>query len=144
MSWRGSARNAARVLGAALAGVLVSPAMARAAEEASDVLQAKNIWFVAGGGLIGWLGKLLADNINERMTARREFITQTIGQITTLAKEHYWALANHAGVLAGMLEEYLSLVDFHLLLECPGVGKSGRSRQPAGEHRRELFLSDLL
>jgi hypothetical protein len=148
VSWLGSARSAARVLEAALAGVLVSPAMAFAAErvsgelaeKASGVLEAKNIWFVAGGGLIGWLGKLLADNINGRMTERRDFIAQTTGQITTLAREHYWALANNAGVLAGMLEEYLSFVDFHLLLEWDNPGDlSSRLEKIADDYCSQTF-----
>ena len=117
----GLARSATRGLSGAMAAALVSPANAFAAD-AGGLVQPKDIFVAAAGGLLGWLGKLLADNINGRMTARREFINQTTGQITTLAKDHYWALANHAGLLAGLLEEYLNVVDFHLLLEWESAG----------------------
>ena len=85
------------------------------------LLRTNNVYLLAAGAVVSAIGgallKLLADNFNGRIAARREFIKESSGQVSKLAKEHYWALANDAGVLAGMLEEYLHIVDFHLLLE---------------------------
>ena len=62
----------------------------------------------------------VAEIITGRLAARRAFVDKTTGQISDLAKEHYWALANHASVLGAALEEYLYIVDYHLLLEFNG------------------------
>jgi hypothetical protein len=64
-----------------------------------------------------WLGKIIETEYSAARRNRREFAQKMIQQVSDLAKEHYWFLANHAGVLAGLLEEHLSAVDYYLLLE---------------------------
>jgi hypothetical protein len=112
------ARLCRYVGGFAAALIILAPSIARAAGGKSAVPET---WWVAiwlaGGAALGVVGKMVAEIITGRVAARRAFVDKTTGQISDLAKQHYWALANHAGVLAGMLEEYLQLVDYHLLLE---------------------------
>jgi hypothetical protein len=106
-----------RVVTVAALLILISSA-AYPADTIPEVL--KNNWlavvWLAGGALLGWLGKMASEIITGRATARRAFIDKTTGQISDLAKEHYWGLANHAGVLAAALEEYLYMTDYHMLL----------------------------
>ncbi len=72
------------------------------------------------GGVLGFLGKWLFDEASASIKARRDFAQKVTDQVADLAKTYYWSLANHAGVVAGLLEEYLALVDHHLLLAWPG------------------------
>ena len=105
---------------------------------------AVNLLSLLGGGAIagvaGWVGKILSDYISGEVEARRAFIKVTTSQISDLAQKHYWALANHAGLLAGLLEEYLQFGDFHLLLEWPSPDDRRRrlaeSRAAADAHRQ--------
>jgi hypothetical protein len=106
-----------RVVIAAL--MIFIPSVAYAADTTiPEVLKDKwlAVGWVAGGALLGWLGKMTSEIITGRVAARRAFIDKTTGQISDLAKEHYWGLANHAGVLAAALEEYLYMTDYHMLL----------------------------
>jgi len=95
--------------------VTLMPAMALADDRTPQTWY--SFLLLAGGGVAGWVGKLLLEDINGDRTARREFIKETSRQISGLAQKHYWALANHAGVLAGGLEDYLNQIEYHLLLE---------------------------
>ena len=100
-----------------LAAALGCAAPAWAGEGGTVTLDSKNIYFVAGGAILGWFGKLLADIISGRVAARQKFTEEITDQISNLAKQHYWSLANHAGVLAGLLEDYLYRFDYNLLLQ---------------------------
>ncbi len=68
------------------------------------------------GAALGYLGKWLFDQWSAERTARREFAQTVTTQISKLAKDYYWSLANYAGVLAGLLESYLDNRTYHLLL----------------------------
>lgn len=72
---------------ASMAMLLPSVGLATDGDTTESLLQTKSIRLTAGA-LLGWVGKLLADNINGRLAARREFIRKTTGQISDLAKEH--------------------------------------------------------
>jgi hypothetical protein len=72
------------------------------------------------GGVLGALGKWLFDEASAAIRARRDFAQKVTDQVADLARTYYWSLANHAGVVAGLLEDYLALVDHHLLLAWPG------------------------
>jgi hypothetical protein len=68
------------------------------------------------GAALGYLGKWLFDQWSAERTARREFAQTVTTQISKLAKDYYWSLANYAGVLAGLLESYLDNRTHHLML----------------------------
>jgi hypothetical protein len=68
-----------------------------------------------GAGL-GYLIKWFFDQRSAERSARRQFAQSVTAQISELAKNHYWSLANCAGVLAGLLESYLDMRTYHLLL----------------------------
>jgi hypothetical protein len=141
------------VLGATAAALLAGTAIALAdgqatvpADHASSLFDTKNILTLLGGGGLGgvlaWFGKPLVENINADLAKRREFRKETTGQISKLAQDHYWFLANHAGVLGGMLEEYLMYVDFHLLLEYDRPGAlADRLKEIADGYSYQTFYS---
>lgn len=60
--------------------------------------------------------KWLLEQRSVRSAARREFAQKVTTQISNLADKHYWSLANYAGLLAGVLENYLRTRCYHLLL----------------------------
>ena len=94
------------------------PALAAEGEPAATVtLGFKSLFIAVAGAIGGWFLKLAADLISGRFAARQKFTDEITDQITDLAKQHYWSLANHAGVLAGLLEDYLYRVDYNLLLQ---------------------------
>lgn len=68
------------------------------------------------GAALGYLAKWYFDQLNAERTARREFAQSVTTQISELANEYYWSLANYAGVLAGLLESYLDNRTQHLML----------------------------
>ena len=68
------------------------------------------------GTAIGYLIKWALEQLSLRVAARREFAQKVTDQISSLADNYYWGLANYAGVLAGALEGYLQLRYYHLLL----------------------------
>lgn len=68
------------------------------------------------GTALGVLGKWVFDQISAERAARRQFAQEITKQITDLATNHYWSLANYAGVLAGQLESYLDNRDHYLML----------------------------
>lgn len=45
--------------------------------------------------------------MNQKQNERSQMITSITKNIEELAKNHYWLLANHSSVLAGLLETYL-------------------------------------
>ncbi len=79
-------------------------------------------WFdlLFGGALgaaLGYLIKWGLEQFSLRVAARREFAEKVTEQISKLATEHYWSLANYAGVVSGRLEIYLQMRAYHLLLQ---------------------------
>lgn len=68
------------------------------------------------GAILGFLGKWVFDEISATRKVRREFAAKVTDQIDKLAREHYWTLANTAGVYSGLLDSYLKMIDFHLVL----------------------------
>ena len=68
------------------------------------------------GAAVGYLAKWFFDQWSAERTARREFAQSVTTQISDLAKDYYWSLANYAGVLAGLLESYLDNRTHHLML----------------------------
>lgn len=73
---------------------------------------------VFGAGL-GYVTKWFFDQRSAEMAARRRFAEAVTSQISDLSRDHYWSLANCAGVLAGLLEGYLDNRTFHLMLLWP-------------------------
>jgi hypothetical protein len=71
---------------------------------------------VGMGTLIGYWAKALLERLNARAAAHLAFAKDVTGRITTLANEHYWPLANYAGVVASEFETHLELCTYHLLL----------------------------
>lgn len=72
-----------------------------------QILAAAGVGYIIRWGLDQW---------SLRATARREFAQVVTGQISNLASEHYWSLANYAGLVAGLLEEYLQDRSYHLIV----------------------------
>ncbi|MBT9315413.1 hypothetical protein [Leptothoe spongobia] len=71
---------------------------------------------VITGGILTFLVKWPFEQWGLRREARRKFSQTVTDHISTLASEHYWSLANYAGVLAGLLEEYIEQYSYHLIL----------------------------
>lgn len=86
----------------------------------SPVLDFVHTYQVLFGGVLGTglgvLGKWIFDQISAERAARRQFAQQVTKQISDLATNHYWSLANYAGILAGQLESYLDNRDHYLML----------------------------
>lgn len=59
------------------------------------------------GVILGALMKGGFETWSQKLNARRQMITSVTSNIEELAKNHYWLLANHSSVLAGLLNEYL-------------------------------------
>jgi hypothetical protein len=79
-------------------------------------------WFdlLFGGALgaaLGYLIKWFLEQFSLNVAARRKFAEKVTEQISTLATEHYWSLANYAGLVSGLLESYLQSRAYHLLLQ---------------------------
>jgi hypothetical protein len=69
------------------------------------------------GAALGYLIKWGLDQFSLRIAARREFAEKVTEEISKLSTEHYWSLANYAGVVSGRLENYLQGRAYHLLLQ---------------------------
>jgi hypothetical protein len=74
----------------------------------------------AVGIALGFLAKWAIETWTARAAARREFVqkfaTKVTSRVATLANQHYWSLANYAGLLALLLEDYLHTRIYHLML----------------------------
>lgn len=63
-----------------------------------------------------FLGKWVFDEVKAANAKRRDFVAKTSDKVVGLAWDHYWALANATGTLAGHLNNHLRMVDAHLLV----------------------------
>lgn len=109
---------------AAMASVLLV-ALPAAAVAQDTGAEAASGWFTSltgflgtgvVGAVLGFFGKWVFDEISATRKVRREFAAKVTDQIDKLAQEHYWRLANRSGVYSGLLDNYLSIIDFHLIL----------------------------
>lgn len=105
-------------------------------------------WFNIGnllfGGTIGTgLGFLIKWGLEQwslRAEARRKFAAGVTDQISALANDHYWSLANYAGVVAGLLEAYLTNRLYHLILQWESKGDlNNRLDELAEETSKKSF-----
>ncbi|WP_291297127.1 hypothetical protein [Elioraea sp.] len=90
----------------------------------------------------GFLGKWVFDEVKAANAKRRDFVAKTSDKVVGLAWDHYWALANATGTLAGHLNNHLRLVDAHLLVvwDDPKAMQE-RMRAIAGDTEGESFVS---
>ncbi|MBE9070110.1 hypothetical protein IQ260_26055 [Leptolyngbya cf. ectocarpi LEGE 11479] len=79
-------------------------------------LDLDNLITLIFGGLIGGFLKWGLEQWGFRRATQRQFAQAVTDQISTLASEHYWSLANYAGVVAGLLEDYIEQYSYHLML----------------------------
>jgi hypothetical protein len=63
-----------------------------------------------------FVAKWMFDEVKAANAKRRDFVAKTSDKVVGLAWDHYWALANATGTLAGHLNNHLRLVDAHLLV----------------------------
>jgi len=59
-----------------------------------------------GGGVVGFAFKWALERMSAEIEAKRRFTEKVTERIIYLAETHYWSLANHAGLLARLLESY--------------------------------------
>jgi hypothetical protein len=89
---------------------------------------------------LGFLVKWWLELRSVHSAARREFAQKVTSRIAGLANRHYWSLANYAGVLAGLLEDYLQTRAYHLLLIWdPPTRLAGRLDELAQEGANKSF-----
>jgi hypothetical protein len=82
-------------------------------------LTADRIWLVvsgAAGAVAGAILQYFFAQRSARTEARRKFADNVTGKIAELASAHYWPLANQAGTLAELLEDYIDGRAHHLIL----------------------------
>jgi hypothetical protein len=85
----------------------------------------------AVGALLGALLRWVFEQLSAEFKARREFAKSAAERVTNLAERHYWRLATATGGLASVLEQYLELVEAHLMVPDwqPGTGDLARPSQ---------------
>lgn len=81
-----------------------------------NILTYQTLFGGALGASLGYLAKWVFDQWSAERDARRKFAQSITEQISGLAKDYYWSLANCAGVVAGLLESYLDDRTHHYIV----------------------------